>query len=207
MKGGKLKAGKEVNTLLFGAAIAPALQTFPTARYDPASCKVDVWQASAQAIGLNIAGEFQEVDEKNGVSNRPFHRVMILMLTKPGMPAHTAGWPAVIANEQLHIGSGVRGAARAGGGGGAAAAGGGPKGKGKGKGKGKEGGSGGGGGGAAMAPGGGGASLLQQFMAQTRLKPAIAQQCLASNGNNLSKALFDFQTLKKNGKLQPQFFQ
>eukprot|EP00729_Bicosta_minor_P028267 gene28267-28348_t len=106
LKGGKLKAGKEVNTLLFGAAIAPALQTFPTARYDPASCKVDVWQASAQAIGLNIAGEFQEVDEKNGVSNRPFHRVMILMLTKPGMPAHTAGWPAVIANEQLHIGSG-----------------------------------------------------------------------------------------------------
>ena len=74
------------------------------------------------------------------------------------------------------------------------------------------GGGGGGGGGAAAAGGGGGggvgvASVLQQFMAQTRLKPDIAQQCLSSNGNNLAKALFDFQTLKRNGKLQPQYFQ
>lgn len=214
LKSNKLKAGKEMQTLLFGAAIAPALATFPTSRYDPAAVKVDVWQASVQALGINMSGIFQEVDERGTVVNRPFHRVLVLMLTKPGMPAHSAGWPAVIANEQLHVGQGVTGAAAAeatsggccvgalscahrGGGGG----GGNGKGKGKGKGKARQ----GGGAGAAEASGGG-PNLLQQFMAQTRLKPEVAQQCLVSNGGNLAKALFDFETLKRNGKLLPSYF-
>jgi len=43
-------------------------------------------------------------------------------------------------------------------------------------------------------------------MSATRLTPAVAQQCLSSNGNDLAKALRDFQVLKANGKLPATYF-
>lgn len=206
----RAKGGKELKGLFIGQeAIVNALRRLPAARYDPAAVKVDVWLVRparpplAAVLGVNLRGTFQDQDKKLGTATRTFQRTLLLSQTTPSSPAFQAGWPLVIANEQLHVGEcsklgelaskGMKASSKKAGSSAphsakplgasvaAAAA-------------------------AAVSAAAPVPTALQQFIAKTRLQPQIAKQCLDSNGGNLDKAWNDFLALKAKGRLLPSYF-
>jgi len=154
---------------------------YPTTSHYLASSVIDTFLApGSQYLNVIIHGHYLETVFK---TKRSFDRVFILAPAQAGSEAAKNGWEAIILNEQLHVRPYVRFPRLE-----------------------KE-------GCAAPAPVPVSApdaqtqdTLVQQLSIVTSLKPEFAQECLANNQWDLTKAMDNFKLLKEQNQIPPTCF-